>query len=89
MEFRGIFEDGVVRPTGPVDLPEGTEVEFHAKQNGAAKPELKNWESKSVEELAREQGVGPVNYLADLGIGWPEDEDVDEFIEAVRQWRRE
>lgn len=42
-------------------------------------------------KLAEEQGVKPLT-SADLnsmrGV-WPEDEDVDEFIAAVKQWRSE
>jgi hypothetical protein len=39
------------------------------------------WRSKSVEELAREQGVKPVEDPNDLkGDFWPEDESVDEFL---------
>jgi hypothetical protein len=40
--------------------------------------------------LAREQGVKPVERFEDLlGDFWPEDESVDEFLEARRQWQRE
>lgn len=40
--------------------------------------------------LAAQQGVEPVSNFADLlGDFWPEDETADEFIAAVRQWRRE
>ena len=40
--------------------------------------------------LAAQQGVQPVTNFEDLlGDFWPEDEAADEFIAAVRQWRRE
>ena len=40
--------------------------------------------------LAAQQGVQPVANFEDLlGDFWPEDETADEFIAAVRQWRRE
>jgi len=40
--------------------------------------------------LAREQGVKPVERFEDLlGDFWPEDESVDDFLEARRQWQRE
>jgi hypothetical protein len=40
--------------------------------------------------IAREQGVGPVTDLRRLrGDFWPEDENIDDFIAAVREWRRE
>jgi hypothetical protein len=45
---------------------------------------------KSLEELAREQGVAPVDdFDALLGDFWPEDETADEFVAALRRWRRE
>jgi hypothetical protein len=42
-------------------------------------------------KLAEEQGVKPLTSedLDSMGGVWPEDEDVDEFIAAVRQWRSE
>lgn len=48
-------------------------------------------EPESPEALARRQGVKPLN-VADLMAmeeTWPEEEDVDEFIAAVREWRNE
>lgn len=40
--------------------------------------------------LAAEQGVRPLGNLNELaGDFWPEDESVDDFIAAVREWRRE
>ena len=43
-----------------------------------------------IEELAHQQGVEPVQSLADLrGDFWPEDESVDDFIKTVREWRDE
>lgn len=47
-------------------------------------------EPQSLEELAQQQGVKPVTNLDDLVADfWPKDESVDDFISAVRQWRRE
>ena len=43
-----------------------------------------------LEALAAEQGVKPLANPKDLAAGfWPEDETADEFVEAVRQWRKE
>jgi hypothetical protein len=37
-----------------------------------------------------EPNTGPVQKLEELyGDFWPEDESVDDFIDAVQQWRRE
>lgn len=48
-------------------------------------------EPESPEALARRQGVKPLNFaeLMTMEEIWPEEEDVDEFIAAVRQWRNE
>ena len=43
-----------------------------------------------LETLAAQQGVQPITNFEDLlGDFWPEDETADDFIAAVRQWRRE
>ena len=45
---------------------------------------------RTLHELAAEQGVRPVERFEDLlGDFWPEDESVDDFLDAVRRWRRE
>lgn len=47
---------------------------------------------KSIEELAAEQGVKPFDFKAateEAAGVWPEDESADDFIAAVREWRRE
>lgn len=48
------------------------------------------WDGATVEELAEIQGVKPLDALSALqGDFWPEDESVDDFLTAIRQWRRE
>lgn len=47
------------------------------------------WESADVRVLAERQGVRPVDDFDALLGGWPEDESVDDFIVAVREWRRQ
>src|SRR5437867_2784439 len=43
-----------------------------------------------LDELARQQGVQPIaDSRSLLGDFWPEDETCDDFIAAVREWRRE
>ena len=40
--------------------------------------------------LLTQQGVQPVTRFEDLlGDFWPDDETADDFIAAVREWRRE
>ena len=48
------------------------------------------WEHPTIEELAKQQGVKPVEKFGDLlGNFWPEDENIDEFIEWYRKRRKE
>lgn len=43
-----------------------------------------------LETLAAQQGVSPVtNFDQLLGDFWPDNESCDDFIAAVREWRRE
>jgi hypothetical protein len=43
---------------------------------------------RTLPEIAAEQGVRPVRRLEDpIGDFWPEDESIDDFIAAVREWR--
>lgn len=45
---------------------------------------------QSLEALASAQGTPlAVNFEDLLGDFWPEDETADDFVAAVRQWRRE
>lgn len=56
----------------------------------AAEVELGLDEAPTLDELAARQGVAQVgDFDALLGDFWPEEESADDFIAAVRQWRRE
>jgi hypothetical protein len=46
------------------------------------------WHSPSLEDLARAQGVKPINNLEEIMGGWPEEEIDDGFEEAVLRWRQ-
>ena len=41
--------------------------------------------------LAKEQGVKPMTLekLRAMGDLWPEDENIDDFLNALREWRTE
>jgi dCTP deaminase len=41
----------------------------------------------SVQDLAKAQGVAPIDDLSKLAGGWPDDDDIDEFHRTVREWR--
>ncbi len=43
----------------------------------------------TIEQLAAEQGTKPMDFEEMLGDFWPEDESVDEFTAALRDWRSE
>lgn len=42
---------------------------------------------KSLDELAREQGVGPVNDIGVFAGGIPDDEDVDKLVAQLEELR--
>jgi hypothetical protein len=73
----------------------GVTTEIAMAQHAERLPQQANagdtWEdTPDLEELAAQQNVKPVTRFEDLlGDFWPADEDVDDFIAAVRQWRRE
>jgi hypothetical protein len=70
-------------PAGPAPAPE-------ENGEGPAPPGASTfWRHKALEELAAEQGVGPVNDPQELaGDFWPE-EDTEEFLAWLRRLRRE
>ena len=96
MEFRGIYENGVIRPTGSVNLPEGTEVEFHPVA-GNGTPALspgqirdmqdRFWKGRSIQELAAEQGVGPLRSTEALRNPDITDEDIEALEQIIRERR--
>ena len=51
------------------------------------------WREKTIEELAAEQGIRPVERLEDiLGRGadlWDDDEDFERFLKGIRERRRQ
>lgn len=47
------------------------------------------WHGPTMEALIEQQGVQPADDFDALMGGWPEDEQVDEFIANVHHWRRQ
>jgi hypothetical protein len=67
----------------PIQLTDGPGIVMTGREFVSAPP-------KDAETLAREQGVKPIKSIDDLrGDFWPDDESADEFVETIRQWRRE
>jgi hypothetical protein len=54
----------------------------------ATPPSSDFWQGDDMHALAGYQGVQPVADFDALLGGWPEDEPIDDFIAAVREWRR-
>lgn len=44
---------------------------------------------KSIEQLMREQGTRPLKFEEMIGDFWPENEKVDDFVNAVREMRQQ
>jgi hypothetical protein len=49
------------------------------------------FETADVETLAKQQGVGPLDFARARRLGrfWPQDESIDDFVATVRRWRDE
>jgi len=62
----------------------------HASTHRGAAPVRIDDPETNVWKLAAEQGVEPVANIDELyGTFWPEDESVDDFIAAMKEWDRE
>lgn len=47
------------------------------------------WTPKSLEDLAAEQGVGPITDLDAVWGSWPEEDEFDSFLATLQTWREE
>jgi len=83
MTYRGHIRNGVAVLDTPVVLPDGTPVRVEVEQ-----ADSDFWKGKTVEELAHEQGVKPVQSIDELQGDWPEEDSIDEFLRFVREVRR-
>jgi hypothetical protein len=87
-----VYEHGVVRPSEPVDLPEGTEVEFRAASPPGERAQPGDgWRTRSIDELAAAQQVAPLSSINQLAPEWPDDDpddSVDAFLRDLRAWRK-
>jgi hypothetical protein len=82
MTYHGHMLNGVAVLDTPVNLPDGTPVRIDVLRES---PDF--WQSKSVEDLAREQGVQAAASLDELAGDWPEEDSVDEFLSLLRKVR--
>lgn len=83
MTYRGYIRNGVAVLDGSTNLPEGTPVRIEVDNAASDFSQI-----KTVDELAAERGVKPVNSLEELAIDWPEDDSIDEFLTLIREVRR-
>jgi hypothetical protein len=100
---KAVVKNGVIVPRDPLpaDWREGTEVEVEkpsdtvrvGDKSGRWSAELETadfWESKTIEEVADEQGVKPIDNPEDLkGDFWPEGESTDDFLAWLRELRQD
>jgi len=82
MTYKGHIKNGVAVPDTPVTLLDGTPVRIEVERIDS-----EFWQNKSIEELAREQGVEPCIDPADLAGDWPADESIDEFLALIKRSR--
>lgn len=68
-------------------MPESRQKDSQIRKT--APPVADFWQGASLEDLARQQEVRPVEHLEDLLGGWPEDEVDDGFEIALERWRQE
>jgi hypothetical protein len=83
MSFQGHVEKGMVILDRPLPLPDGTPV--RVEPIAASADEF--WQSYTLDELARRQGVTAPGSVEDLLGGWPADERDDDFEGAFLRWR--
>lgn len=83
MTYRGHIRNGVAVLDTPVTLPDGTPVRIEVDRAASD-----FWNGKTVEELAREQGVQPIKSVDELRGEWPEEDSIDEFLGFLREVRR-
>jgi hypothetical protein len=83
MTYRGHIRNGVAVIDTAVTLPEGTQVRIEVEQAASA-----FWENKNAAELAREQGVSPIENSDALAGDWPAEDSVDDFLAFLREARK-
>ncbi len=82
MTYRGHIKNGVAVLDDAATLPDGTPVRVEVERLDSD-----FWNGKSVEELAREQGVKPCVDPADLAGDWPPEDSIDDFLALIKRSR--
>jgi hypothetical protein len=47
------------------------------------------WDGADVRTLAERQSVQPIKSFDAMLGGWPDDEPIEDFLQAIREWRRQ
>jgi len=81
-----IFEDGVLRPEVPIDLPEGTRGVARIRES--SKDTVPFDSEPTLEELRKQQGTLPIQSISDLAGDWPEEDSIDDFLDFIRRGRK-
>ena len=82
MTYHGHIQNGVAILDTPVPLPDGTPVRIEIERADSA-----FWSNKSIDELAKEQGVQPCADPNELAGDWPPEGSIDDFLAFVREIR--
>ncbi|MEX2214029.1 MAG: hypothetical protein WD768_07875 [Phycisphaeraceae bacterium] len=83
MTYSGHIKNGVAVLDGAAKLPEGTAVRIEVEGGPS-----ESWRNRTLEELAREQGVKPMPSCRELAGDWPAEDSVDDFLAFIRGARR-
>lgn len=88
-----IVENGIIKPEQDIPLRDGDRgilrVTGPIRSNENPRIDPKEfWKNKTIEELAAEQGVRPINDIAELRGDWPPEDSIDEFLSEVRKGRK-
>jgi len=84
VNYPGRIENGAVVTNSPLPLPDGTAVVVEPISSSSPSD---FWQSASLDELARLQGVPAIRSVDELLGGWPADELDDGFESALADWR--
>ena len=80
MTYTGLIKNGIAVFDVPVDLPDGTPVRIERLDSSF-------WRERSLDDLARDQCVAPIQSADELAGDWPAEDSIDEFLAFIREAR--
>lgn len=84
-EFQFVYEQGVLKPEGRLDLPEGARGIARIRESNGHSDGF--WNNTTIEQLKKAQSPLPVTSLDDLAGDWPAEDSLDDFLESVKRGR--